>query len=316
MSAAMKKVSVIGAGNVGATAVYYIAEKNIADIVMVDVVPGMPQGKAADFMHAAPSRDYHVTIVGSNDYEAITDSDVVVMTAGIARKPGMDRMDLLKINVNIAKQAADAIQRYAPNAVVIAVSNPLDVIAMVCLRETGFALKRVVGMAGILDSTRFQYFIAEHLRVLPRDVKAMVLGGHGDSMVPLPRYTSIGGFALTELLDAATIESLVDRTRNGGAEIVAHLKTGSAYYAPAASTAKMVEAIVKDEKRLVAASAYLRGQYGYRDIFLGVPVLLGRNGVEQIQELELTAKEKEALDLSAEQVQRGVATLEEIYAPG
>jgi malate dehydrogenase len=316
MSAAMKKVSVIGAGNVGATAVYYIAEKNIADIVMVDVVPGMPQGKAADFMHAAPSRDYHVTIVGSNDYEAITDSDVVVMTAGIARKPGMDRMDLLKINVNIAKQAADAIQRYAPNAVVIAVSNPLDVIAMVCLRETGFALKRVVGMAGILDSTRFQYFIAEHLHVLPRDVKAMVLGGHGDSMVPLPRYTSIGGFALTELLDDDTIERLVDRTRSGGAEIVAHLKTGSAYYAPAASTAKMVEAIVKDEKRLVAASAYLRGQYGYRDIFLGVPVLLGRNGVEQIHELELTPKEKEALDLSAEQVRRGVETLEEIYAPG
>lgn len=316
MSAAKSKVSVIGAGNVGATAVYYIAEKNIADIVMVDVVPGMPQGKAADFMHAAPSRNYHVTIAGSNDFEAIADSDVVVMTAGMARKPGMDRMDLLKINVNIAKQAADAIQQYAPNAVVIAVSNPLDVIAMVCLRETGFALKRVVGMAGILDSTRFQYFIAEALGVLPRDVSAMVLGGHGDSMVPLPRYTSVGGFALTELMEAKQIEALVDRTRTGGAEIVGHLKTGSAYYAPAASTAKMVEAIVKDEKRLVAASAYLRGQYGHRDIFLGVPVLLGRNGVERIYELELTAAEKSALDASADQVRQGVVTLEEIYQPG
>lgn len=316
MITAKSKVSVIGAGNVGATAVYYIAEKNIADIVMVDVVPGMPQSKAADFMHAAPARDYHVSIVGSNDYEAITDSDVVVMTAGMARKPGMDRMDLLKINVNIAKQAADAIQRFAPNAVVIAVSNPLDVIAMVCLRESGFALKRVVGMAGILDSTRFQYFIAEALDVLPRDVSAMVLGGHGDSMVPLPRYTSVGGFALTELLDSDRIEELVARTRSGGAEIVGHLKTGSAYYAPAASTAKMVEAIVKDEKRLVAASAYLRGQYGHRDIFLGVPVLLGRNGVEQIYELELSDSEKAALDASAEQVHEGVVTLEEIYAPG
>ncbi len=312
----MNKVSVIGAGNVGATAVYYIAEKNIADIVMVDVVPGMPQSKAIDFMHAAPSRDYNVTIVGSNDYAAIADSDVVVMTAGMARKPGMDRMDLLKTNVNIAKQAAQAIAEYAPNALVIAVSNPLDVIAMVTLRESGFALKRVVGMAGILDSTRFQYFIAQRLGVLPRDVMAMVLGGHGDSMVPLPRYTSVGGFPLTELLNDEVIEELVQRTRTGGAEIVSFLKKGSAYYAPAASVAKMVEAMIKDEKRFVAASAYLRGEYGYRDIFLGVPVLLGRNGVEKIYELELSDDEKKALDASAVAVQGGVKTLEEIYTPG
>lgn len=312
----MSKVSVIGAGNVGATAVYYIAEKNIADIVMVDVVPGMPQGKAADFMHAAPSRNYNIKIVGSNDYAEIADSDVVVMTAGMARKPGMDRMDLLKTNVNIAKQAAQAIATYAPNALVIAVSNPLDVISMVTLKESGFALKRVVGMAGILDSTRFRYFIAEKLKVLPQDVMAMVLGGHGDTMVPLPRYTSVAGFPLTELLDGATIEQLVDRTRKGGAEIVSYLKKGSAYYAPAASVAKMVEAMIKDEKRFVAASAYLRGEYGHRDIFLGVPVLLGRNGVEKIYELDLTEQEQKALDGSAEAVQEGVKTLESIYTPG
>jgi malate dehydrogenase len=312
----MSKVSVIGAGNVGATAVYYIAEKNIADIVMVDVVPGMPQSKAKDFLHAAPSRNYNVTIVGSNDYAAIADSDVVVMTAGIARKPGMDRMDLLKTNVNIAKQAAQAIATYAPNALVIAVSNPLDVIAMVTLRESGFALKRVVGMAGILDSTRFRYFIAEKLGVLPQDVMAMVLGGHGDTMVPIPRYTSVAGFPLTELVDEAAIEEMVQRTRTGGAEIVSYLKTGSAYYAPAASVAKMVEAMIKNEKRFVAASAYLRGEYGHRDIFLGVPVLLGRNGVEKIYELELTEHEQSELDRSAEAVREGVTTLEAIYTPG
>jgi len=213
----MSKVSVIGAGNVGATAVYYIAEKNIADIVMVDVVPGLPQSKALDFLHAAPSRNYSVRITGSNDYAAIRDSDVVVLTAGVPRRPGMDRMDLLRINVGIAKEASRAIAEYAPNATLIAVSNPVDVITMVCLRETGFALKRVMGMAGILDSTRFQYFIAEALKVLPQDVMAMVLGGHGDAMVPLPRYTSVGGFALTELMDAPTIERLVERTRKGGA---------------------------------------------------------------------------------------------------
>lgn len=261
---------------------------------MVDVVPGLPQSKAIDFNHAAPSRRYNVTITGTNDYEAIADSDVVVLTAGIARKPGMDRMDLLRTNVGIARQASAAIATYAPNAIVIVVSNPLDVIAMTTLRETGFALKKVIGMAGILDSTRFRYFIAEKLGVLPQDVMAMVLGGHGDTMVPLPRYTSVAGFALPELLPAEEIEALVQRTRTGGVEIVNLLKRGSAYYAPAASVAKMVEAVVKDEKRLVAASAYLRGEYGHRDIFLGVPVLLGRNGVEKIYELELTLEERAA----------------------
>ena len=255
-------------------------------------------------------------IVGTNDYCEIADSDVVVLTAGITRKPGMDRMDLLKTNVNIAKIAAQKIAEHAPNAVVIVVTNPLEVIAMVALRETGFALKKVVGMARVLDATRFRYFIAEKLQVWPGDVTAMVLGGHGDSMVPLPRYTAVGGFPLTELLDAQTIEQLVQRTRDGGAEIVRYLKTGSAYYAPGASAAKMVEAVVKDERRLVAASAYLRGEYGHRDIFLGVPVLLGRNGVERILQLQLTDQEQGQLDASAEAVRQGVVTLESIYSPG
>ncbi|TVQ37583.1 MAG: malate dehydrogenase [Spirochaetaceae bacterium] len=312
----MSKVSVIGAGNVGATAVYYIAEKNIDEIVMVDVVEGLPQSKAIDFLHAAPLRNYNAAIIGTNDYADIADSDVVVLTAGIPRKPGMDRMDLLKTNVGIAKTAAQAIARYAPNAVTVVVSNPLDVISMVVLREGGFALKRVVGMAGILDATRFRYFIAEKLNVLPADVMAMVLGGHGDTMVPLPRYTSIAGFPLTELMPASEIEQLVQRTRTGGAEIVNYLKKGSAYYAPGASAAKMVEAIVNDEKRLCAASAYLRGEYGHSDVFLGVPVLLGRNGVERIIELELAPNEQRELDQSARAVREGVTTLESFYTPG
>lgn len=312
----MKKVSVIGAGNVGATAVYYIAEKNIADIVMIDVVEGMPQSKALDFLHAAPYRKYTVNIKGSTLYEDIRDSDVVVITAGIARKPGMDRMDLMKTNVGIAKKAAQAIAEYAPDAVVIVVSNPLDVIAMVALRESGFALKKVVGMAGVLDATRFRYFIAEALGVWPGDVMALVLGGHGDSMVPLPRYTTVGGFPLTELLDAASIEKLVERTRKGGMEIIQYLKKGSAYYAPGASVAKMVEAVVKDERRLIPASAYLRGEYGHSDIFLGVPVLIGKNGIEKIVQLELSREEQKALDESAEAVKQGVTTLETFYSPG
>jgi malate dehydrogenase len=312
----MKKVAVIGSGNVGATTVYYIAEKNMADVVMVDVVEGLPESKALDFLHTAPLRGYHGRIIGATDYRQIAGSDVVVMTAGIARKPGMDRMELLKTNVNIAKKASQAIARYAPEAVVIVVTNPLDVICMVALRETGFALKKVIGQAGVLDSTRFCYFIAEALEVWPGDVMAMVLGGHGDSMVPLPRYTSVGGVPITELLEDEVIEQLAARTRTGGGEIVGYLKTGSAYYAPGASVAKMVEAVIKDEKRLLAASVYLRGQYGYRDIFLGVPTIIGGGGAEQIVEVELTAQEKQALDRSAAAVQEGVILLDSFYSPG
>jgi malate dehydrogenase len=303
------KVSVIGAGNVGAKAVYYIAEKNIADIVMVDVVDGLAGSKALDFLHAAPLRGYEVRIRGTTDFAEIEGSDVVVMTAGIARKPGMDRMDLLKTNAGIAAAAAKEIAARAPNAVVIVVTNPLDVISMVMLRETGFALRKVVGMAGVLDSTRFRWFIAEKLGVWPGDVQAMVLGGHGDEMVPLTRYTSVGGIPLDQLLDPAGIEALVKRTRTGGAEIVSLLKTGSAFYAPGASVAKMVEAVIKDERRLFPASAYLRGEYGYRDIYLGVPVIMGRNGVERIVELPLTEEERKALDSSAEAVKKGLEEL-------
>jgi len=304
------KVSVIGAGNVGAKAVYYIAEKNLADIVMVDVVDGLARSKALDFLHAAPLRGYEVRIRGTTDFAEIEGSDVVVITAGIARKPGMDRMDLLKINVGIARKAASEIALRAPNAVVIVVTNPLDVIAMVALRETGFALRKVVGMAGVLDSTRFRYFIAEKLGVWPGDVQAMVLGGHGDDMVPLISYTSVGGIPVGELLDPASVETLVKRTRTGGAEIVNLLKTGSAFYAPGASVAKMVEAVIKDEKRLFPASAFLRGEYGFKDIFLGVPVIMGRNGVEKILELPLSEPEKRALDASAESVRKGLKDLE------
>lgn len=312
----MKKVAVIGSGNVGATTVYYIAEKNMADVVMVDVVEGLPESKALDFLHTAPLRGYHGKIVGATDYRQIAGAEVVVMTAGIARKPGMDRMELLKTNVDIAKKASQAIARYAPEAVVIVVTNPLDVICMVALRETGFALKKVIGQAGVLDSTRFCYFIAEALEVWPGDVMAMVLGGHGDSMVPLPRYTSVGGVPITELLDDGAIEQLAARTRTGGGEIVSYLKTGSAYYAPGASVAKMVEAVIKDEKRLLAASVYLRGQYGYRDIFLGVPTIIGAGGAEQILEVDLTAQEQQALDRSAAAVQEGVTLLDSFYSPG
>ena len=304
------KVAVIGAGNVGAKAVYYIAEKNLADIVMVDVVDGLARSKALDFLHAAPLRGYEVRIRGTTDFAEIEGSDVVVITAGIARKPGMDRMDLLKINVGIARKAAQEIALRAPNAVVIVVTNPLDVIAMVALRETGFALRKVVGMAGVLDSTRFRYFIAERLGVWPGDVQAMVLGGHGVEMVPLTSYTSVGGIPIGELLDPASIEDLVKRTRTGGAEIVSLLKTGSAFYAPGASVAKMVEAVIKNEKRLFPASAFLRGEYGLKDIFLGVPVIMGRNGVERIVELPLTDAERKALEASAEAVRKGLKDLE------
>jgi len=312
----MHKVSIIGAVHVGATAVYYIAEKNLADIVMVDVVEGLPQAKAMDYLHSAPMRKYNVHISGANAYEDIADSDVVVLTAGVPRKPGMDRMDLMKINVNIAVQAARAIAEYAPNAIVIVVSNPLDIIAMVTLKEAGFALKKVVGMAGVLDATRFKYFIAQALGVWPGDVMAMVLGGHGDTMVPLPRFTRVNGIPVQELLDAQTLEGLITRTRTGGGEIVSLLKQGSAFYAPGASVAKMVEAIVKDEKRVLPVSAYLRGEYGHWDIFLGVPVLLGKNGVEKIIELDLTAEETKALAESAKAVERGIETLKTFYRPG
>jgi len=309
------KVSIIGAGNVGATATYYIAEKVIADLIMVDVAGGMTQAKALDFLHAGPQRGYDVPIVGTNDFAQIADSNVVVITAGLPRKPGMDRMDLLKVNADIVKQAARAIVDFAPNAIVIVVSNPLDVMCHVALRATGFALRRVVGMAGILDSTRFRYFVAEQLGCALSSVHAMVLGGHGDQMVPMPRLTTVGGVPITALMDAATIARLVDRTRKGGAEIVALLKTGSAYYAPAASVAEMVEAVITDRKHLAPCAAYLRGEYGIEDLFIGVPALLGKNGVEKIIELALTDDERKQLLASADAVRKGVEELNTFFKP-
>jgi malate dehydrogenase len=308
----MKKVSVIGAGQVGATAVYYIAEKNIADIVMVDIEGGLASAKAIDFLHAAPLRSYNVRIEGTSDYTRIKDSDVVVLTAGLPRKPGMDRMDLLKVNAKIAKDAGARIAEYAPNAVVIVVTNPLDIIAAVVLEETGFALRRVMGMSGALDATRFRYFIAEKLNVWPGDVMAMVLGGHGDTMVPLPCYSSVCGMPISSMISKGEIDEMIKRTRDGGAEIVRHLKTGSAFYAPGASVAKMVEAVIKDEKRFFPVSAYLRGEYGYEGVFLGVPAIIGKNGVERVVEIELTQNEKRELDASYDAVRAGLADLEKI----
>jgi malate dehydrogenase len=308
-----RKVSIIGAGNVGATSAYYIAEKVIADIVMVDVAMGMPQVKALDFLHAGPMRGYDVSIQGSNDFSTIADSDVVVITAGVARKPGMDRMDLLKVNTNIVKMAAQNIAAYAPNSTVIVVSNPLDVMCHIAYRTTGFAVRRVIGMAGILDSTRFRYFVAEELNCAPADVHAMVLGGHGDQMVPLPRFTTVAGIPITQMLDKPTIDRLVDRTRNESAEIVAHLKTGSAYYAPAASVAEMVEALVTDRKTLAPCAVYLRGEYGIESLFVGVPVLLGKNGVERIIELDLDDSEMALLRESATAVKKGVNDLDTFF---
>ncbi|MEJ2108681.1 MAG: malate dehydrogenase [Acidobacteriota bacterium] len=309
-----KKVSIIGAGHVGATTAYYIAEKIIADIVMVDVAGGLTQAKALDFLHAGPLRKYDVSIEGTDDYARIADSDVVVVTAGVPRKPGMDRMDLLKVNSDIVKSVSKNIAAYAPNATVIVVSNPLDVMCHVALRTTGFAVRRVVGMAGILDSTRFRYFVSEALGCAPTDVHAMVMGGHGDQMVPLPRFTTVAGIPVSQLLEPQKIEQIVDRTRKGGAEIVAHLKTGSAYFAPAASVSEMVEAVITDRKALVPCAAMLRGEYGIEDLFIGVPVLLGKNGIEQIIKLDLDESEMTQLNKSADAVRKGVEELNSFFS--
>jgi malate dehydrogenase len=310
-----RKVSIIGAGNVGSTVAYYIAEKVIADIVMVDLVEGTTQAKAIDFLHAGPMRRYDVSIHGTSDYSEIIDSDVAVITAGLPRKPGMDRMDLLKVNADIVKTASRNIATYAPNSTVIVVSNPLDVMCHVAFRTTGFAVRRVVGMAGILDSTRFRYFVAQELGCALTDVHAMVMGGHGDQMVPLPRFTTVAGISITELLDKSVIDRIVDRTRKGGAEIVSHLKTGSAYYAPAASVAEMVEAVITDRKTLAPCACYLRGEYGIDDLFIGVPVLLGKNGIERIVELDLDKEEMAQLLESAQAVKKGVEELNTFFSP-
>jgi len=308
----MKKVSIIGAGHVGATAGLYLLEKRIADVVLVDIVEGLPQGKAMDLSHAAPLRKYLHTIKGANDYQAIADSDVVVITAGLPRRPGMSRSDLLATNAKIVGGVAEQVKTYAPEAVVIVVTNPLDVMCHVVKEATGFPKNRVLGMAGVLDSTRFRLFIAKELGVHLSDVVALVLGGHGDDMVPLPRYTSVSGIPITELLSEGTIERLVQRTRKGGGEIVGLLKEGSAFYAPASSITEMAEAVLLNIRRILPVSAYLEGEYDLKDVYVGVPAILGENGVEQVIELALTYDERSALHASAGSVSRSVAQWKEM----
>ena len=303
-------IAVIGAGQVGATTAHAIARRNLADIALVDIVDGLAAGKALDLMEAAPLEGWDVAVRGSTDYAMIAGAAIVVITAGLARKPGMSREDLLKQNAAIVRPIAEQAVRHAPQAILIVVTNPLDIMAQLAYRVSGFPRQRVLGMAGVLDSARFRCFIAEALRVSPREVQAMVLGGHGDQMVPLPRYTTVAGVPLPELTDAATIERLTKRTRDGGAEIVALLKQGSAFYAPAASVAEMAAAILLDEHRVLPCACYLQGEYGLKDLFCGVPVRLGRAGIEEIVLLPLTEQERAALHASAATVRSGVATLE------
>jgi len=297
------KITVVGAGNVGATTAQRIAEKALArTVIMVDVVEGVPQGKGLDQWESAPIEGFDTRVIGTNSYDDAANSDVIVVTAGIARKPGMSRDDLLNTNVGIVKQVSEQIRRTSPDAIVIMVSNPLDVMAYVALKVTGFPRERVIGMAGVLDTARYRAFIAEALDVSVRDIQAMVLGGHGDTMVPLISYTTVSGIPVTQLMDAPTLEAIVARTRTGGAEIVKHLKTGSAYYAPSAAAVQMCEAIVRDQKRVLPCAAWLDGEYGFSGLFLGVPCTLGRRGIERILEVELTSAERLDLGKSADAV--------------
>ena len=303
-------ITVVGAGNVGATTAQRIAEKELARrVVMVDVAEGIPQGKALDQWESAPVEGFDSRVIGTNGYDETEDSDIVVITAGIARKPGMSRDDLLNTNAGIVKQVSEQIKRTSPKAIIIMVSNPLDVMSYVAKKVTGFPRERVIGMAGVLDTARYRAFLAEALDVSVRDIQAMVLGGHGDTMVPLISYTCVSGIPVTQLLDKKTLDAIVDRTRNGGAEIVKYLKTGSAYYAPSAAAVQMCEAIVRDQKRVLPCAAWLEGEYGMSGLFLGVPCKLGRGGLEKILEVELTSKERVDLGKSADAVREPMAAL-------
>ena len=304
-----KKVTVVGAGNVGANCALRIADKELADVVLVDIVEGVPQGKGLDLLQSGPVQGYDVTVTGSNDYEPTANSDIVVITAGFPRKPGMSRDDLLMANYEIVKTATENAVKYSPNSILVLVTNPLDAMCWVAHHVSKFGRNRVVGMAGILDTARFRTFIARELNVSVENVTAVVLGGHGDTMVPLVRLSSVAGIPLTELMDQATIDRLVERTRNGGAEIVKYLKTGSAYYAPSAAAVEMVESILKDKKKVLPCAACLEGEYGIKGLFVGVPVRLGAMGVEKIYEVQLTADEKALLAKSAAAVQELVDVL-------
>lgn len=303
------RIAVIGAGHVGATTALFAAEKKLGDVVVTDIVEGMPQGKGLDMLEAAPLHGYHGAIRGANDYKEIAGADVVVVTAGLPRKPGMSRSDLLGLNAKIVGEVSAKIKQYAPEAIVIVVSNPLDVMCWVALQKTGFDSQRVFGMAGVLDTTRMRCFIAEELQVHPADVQAMVMGGHGDSMVPLMSHASVSGVPVADLIEPARIDAIVERTRKGGGEIVNLLKTGSAYYAPAAAVVEMVEAILLDSKRVLPCATLLNGQYGIEGCYVGVPVKLGRSGVEKIYELKLQDAELDALRTSSQAVLTDMAEL-------
>ncbi len=306
-----KKVTVVGAGNVGANCALRIAGKELADVVLVDVVEGVPQGKGLDILQSGPVEGYDVQITGANDYAPTAGSDIVVITAGFPRKPGMSRDDLLMANYEIVRTATEQAVKASPNAILILVTNPLDAMCWTAHQVSKFPKNRVIGMAGILDTARFRTFIAQELNVSMENVTAMVLGGHGDTMVPLVRLTSVSGIPLAELLDQAAIDRLVTRTRNGGAEIVKFLKTGSAYYAPSAAAVEMVESILKDKKKVLPCAVYLEGEYGISGLFVGVPVKLGASGIEKVFEIQLAADEKAALAKSAAAVQELIDVLKQ-----
>ena len=297
-----RKVTVVGAGNVGATLAQRLAEKDLCDVVLVDIVEGVPQGKSLDLIEAAPVEKHDAKIIGTNDYEATKDSNIVIITAGVPRKPGMSRDDLISTNAGIMKKVTEQVAKYSPNSILIIVSNPLDAMCHVAYDVSGFPKNRVVGMAGILDSARFRAFIAMELNVSVENIHAFVLGGHGDTMVPLPRFSTVSGIPITELIPQDRIDAIVDRTRNGGAEIV-KLLTTSAYYAPASAACEMAEAILKDKKKILPCAAYLKGEYGFNELFIGVPVKLGAGGVEEVIEITLTDEEKAALANSGNAVQ-------------
>ncbi len=297
-----RKVTVVGAGNVGATLAQRLAEKDLCDVVLVDIVEGVPQGKSLDLIEAAPVEKHDAKIIGTNDYEVTKDSNIVIITAGVPRKPGMSRDDLISTNAGIMKKVTEQVVKYSPDSILIIVSNPLDAMCHVAYEASGFPKNRIMGMAGILDSARFRAFIAMELNVSVENTHAFVLGGHGDTMVPLPRFSTVSGIPITELIPKDRIDAIVDRTRNGGAEIV-KLLTTSAYYAPASAACEMAEAILKDKKKILPCAVYLEGEYGFKDLFIGVPVKLGASGVEDIIEITLTDEEKAALTNSANAVQ-------------
>lgn len=308
----MSKVTVIGSGNVGATVAQYVAEKDIADVVLIDIIEGMPQGKSLDLMEAAPVHMHDRKLFGTNDYKDTKDSDIVVITAGIARKPGMSRDDLLKTNAKIVQGCAKEALKNSPNAIFIVVTNPLDVMTYLTWETTKLPTERVIGMAGVLDSARFQSFIGMELNMSVQDIRAMVLGGHGDLMVPVPKYSTVNGVPITELMSAERVDALCKRTRDGGAEIVALLKSGSAFYAPGASATHMVEAILKDQNRLLPCAVYANGQYGLKDVYVGLPTVLGRSGVKKILELDLGKDELAALQKSAASIRENIDAMNQL----